>query len=79
MVNCSETFTNINNADIDLGYIKDENGNKVKLTSSNYGVFMKSKNRDVRISAFNNMSPIIQKLKSIYCICSSGPRCLIFS
>lgn len=53
--NCSETFTNLNNADIDLGMIKDENGNLIELTSSNYGIYMKSNNRDVRIDAFNHM------------------------
>ncbi|MBE6139026.1 MAG: oligoendopeptidase F [Firmicutes bacterium] len=53
--NCSETFNNINNADIDLGYIKNENGEDVKLTQSNYFVFMKSKDRSVRENAFNAM------------------------
>lgn len=51
--NCSEAFSNINNTDIDLGYIKDENGNDVKLTQSNYIVYMKSKDRSIRESAFN--------------------------
>lgn len=53
--NCAEAFSNINNADIDLGYIKNENGEDVKLTQSNYIVFMKSKDRSVRESAFNAM------------------------
>lgn len=53
--NCSETFTNLNNADINLGTIKDEDGNLVELTSSNYGIYMKSSNRNVRIDAFNHM------------------------
>lgn len=62
--NCSEVFTNINNADIDLGYIKDENGNDVKLTSSNYIVFMKSKNREVRKNAFLAMYKYYKSLKN---------------
>ena len=53
--NCHETFSALNNADIDLGYIKNENGEDVKLTQSNYIVYMKSKNREVRKSAFNAM------------------------
>ena len=53
--NCSEAFSALNNADIDLGYIKNEKGEEVKLTQSNYFVFMKSKNRSVRESAFNAM------------------------
>jgi oligoendopeptidase F len=64
MGNCSEVFSNINNADINLGTIKDEEGNEVELTSSNYGIFMKSKNRDVRIAAFNGMYNYYKSLKN---------------
>lgn len=53
--NCSEVFSALNNADIDLGYIKNENGEDIKLTQSNYIVYMKSKDRSVRESAFNAM------------------------
>lgn len=62
--NCSEAFTNINNADINLGYIKDEDGNSVKLTSSNYNVYMKSKNREVRKNAFESMYSYYKSLKN---------------
>ena len=62
--NCSEVFTNINNTDIDLGYVKDEEGNDVKLTSSNYIVFMKSKNREVRENAFKAMYNYYKSLKN---------------
>ena len=64
MGNCSEVFTSINNADINLGYIKDENGKEVKLTSSNYGNLMKSKDRRVRIDAFNGMYNYYKSLKN---------------
>ena len=64
MGNCSEVFSNINNSDINLGTIKDEDGNEVELTSSNYQIFMKSKNRDVRISAFNGMYNYYKSLKN---------------
>ena len=53
--NCHEAFSSLNNADIDLGYIKNENGEDVKLTQSNYIVYMQSKDRSVRESAFNAM------------------------
>ena len=62
--NCSEVFTNINNADIDLGYIKDENNNNVKLTSSNYSIYMKSKDRRVRKDAFDAMYNYYKNLKN---------------
>ena len=53
--NCSEAFSSLNNADINLGTIKDENNNIIEVTSSNYGIFMKSKDRRVRIDSFNAM------------------------
>lgn len=62
--NCSEVFSNINNADINLGTIKDESGREVQLTSSNYIVFMKSKNRDVRKRAFDGMYNYYKSLKN---------------
>lgn len=62
--NCSEAFSNINNADIDLGYVKDENGENVKLTSSNYINFMKSKDRNVRKNAFSSMYNYYKSLKN---------------
>lgn len=62
--NCSEVFTNINNTDIDLGYIKDEDGKDVKLTSSNYIVYMQSKDRSVRKSAFKSMYNYYKSLKN---------------
>ena len=52
--NCSEAFNSIDNADIDLGYVTYK-GKKTKLTSSNYGIMMKDKDRNVRIEAFNNL------------------------
>lgn len=62
--NCSEAFSNINNADIDLGYVKNESGENVKLTASNYINFMKSKNRDVRKNAFSSMYNYYKSLKN---------------
>ena len=62
--NCSEVFTNINNTDINLGYIKDEDGKEVKLTSSNYIVYMQSKNREVRKNAFEAMYNYYKSLKN---------------
>ena len=51
----SEVFDNIDNTDIDLGKIKDENNNEVELTNANYNKYMNSKDRRVRIDAFNAM------------------------
>ena len=61
--NCSEAFNSIDNADIDLGYVTYK-GEKTKLTSSNYGIMMKDKDRNVRIEAFNNMYKYYSGLKN---------------
>ena len=53
--NCSESFSSLNNADIYLGAIKDEKDKEIEVTSSNYGILMKSKDRRVRKDAFNAM------------------------
>ncbi len=62
--NCADAFNSINNADIDLGYVKNDKGESVKLTSSNYITFMKSKDRAVRESAFHAMYNYYKKLKN---------------
>ena len=45
-------FSALDNVDINLGKIKDEEGKSVELTSSNYGRFLRSENRNVRKNAF---------------------------
>ncbi len=62
--NCSEVFSNINNADINLGYIKNEKGEEIELTQSNYITFMKSKDRSIRKSAFHAMYNYYKSLKN---------------
>ncbi len=48
----SDAYDAINNIDVSFGKIKDENGNNVELTSSNYVLFLSSKDEKVRKSAF---------------------------
>lgn len=62
--NCSEVFSNINNSDIDLGYVENEKQEKVELTQSNYITFMKNKNRKVRENAFHAMYNYYKSLKN---------------
>lgn len=50
-----DVFYNLDNTDIQLGVIKDEEGNDVELTNSNYIRYMSSTNRNVRVDAFNHM------------------------
>ena len=67
-----EAFYNIDNSDINLGQIKDEDGNLVELTNSNYGKYMTSLNRDVRIDAFNHMYEYFKGLKNTLAACLKG-------
>ncbi len=59
-----EVFYNFDNADINLGFIKDEDGNEVELTNSNYIKYMSSKKREVRIEAFNHMYAYFKQFKN---------------
>lgn len=49
----SNTYEMLTDSDMIFGFIKDESGNNVELTSSNYSKYLKSKNRDVRKQAFD--------------------------
>ena len=51
----SNIFSMLNNADLEHGMIRDEDGNDVPLTKGNYARFMESRQRDVRRQAFEGM------------------------
>lgn len=63
---------NLINADIMLGSIKDENLCDVTLTSSNYIKYMKSLDRNVRESAFNNMYDFYKNHKNTFAAIYNG-------
>lgn len=57
----SDAYDAINNIDVSFGKIKDENGNSVELTSSNYVLFLSSKDEKVRKSAFKKKHEYYRK------------------
>lgn len=61
---CDDIFYNLDNADIHLGTIKDENGEEVELTNSNYGYYMTRLDRRVRKDAFEAMYAYFKGLKN---------------
>ena len=67
-----DAFYNIDNSDINLGKIKDEDGNLVELTNSNYGKYMNSIDRNVRIDAFTHMYEYFKGLKNTLAACLKG-------
>ena len=68
----SDAFNYIDNTDINLGEIKDSEGNLVKLTNSNYIKYMNSKDRSVRIDAFIHMYKYFEGLKNTVSACLKG-------
>ena len=51
----SENYSYLTDVDMKFGTIKDENGNDVTLTESNYGTYLSSKDRNVRENAFKRI------------------------
>lgn len=47
-----EIYDKLTNVDMKFGFIKDEEGNNVELTNSNYSIFLMSKDRKIREEAF---------------------------
>lgn len=58
-------FSIINNMLVDFGYIKDEDGNEVKLTNGNYPKYIKSDNRKVRKAAFEARGKAYMKFSNL--------------
>ncbi|MPM24379.1 Oligoendopeptidase F, plasmid [bioreactor metagenome] len=53
-------------ADLEFPEIEDEEGKKVKLTHSNYSIFLKSKNQKVRKDAFDAMYSVYGQYKNTF-------------
>jgi oligoendopeptidase F len=57
-----EIFNMLNNAEMNFGKVKDEDGSEVQLTHGNYITLMQSRDREVRKSAYEGMYTAFQKL-----------------
>lgn len=64
------TFEILTNAEFELGKLKDEDGKEVELNESNYTIYLKSKNENVRKEAFylmyNKYSKFINTITELY-------------
>lgn len=58
-------FNIISNVLINLGYIRDEDGNKVKLTNGNFSKYIRSKDRNVRKQAHKNKGMAYKKYANL--------------
>ena len=59
-------FSNLNDADLVFGEIKDENGKNVELTKSNYYIYSLSKDRRVRKEAFETLYKKYKELNNTF-------------
>lgn len=60
----SKTADMLMDADMHFGNIKDEDGRKVELTQSNYGIYLRSNDRRVRKDAFEKMNQVFGSFKN---------------
>ena len=49
---CYDTYELFKDCDMSFGNVIDSDGNEIELTNSNYSLFIESKDRKVRKSAF---------------------------
>lgn len=68
----SNTFSMLNNADLEFPTVRDEEGNEVQLTHGNYVHFLESKDRSVREAAFRAMYKTYGDFKNTFATTLSG-------
>lgn len=66
MGNNYDTYELFKDCDMSFGDIYDESGNKQELTNSNYSVFIESKDRSVRKSAFKTLYETYKKFANTF-------------
>ncbi|MTD30452.1 oligoendopeptidase F [Planomicrobium sp. YIM 101495] len=68
----SETFGNLNNADLEFPEIENEDGERVQITHGNYIHFMESADRRVRKDAFEAVYATYTKFRNTFASTLSG-------
>lgn len=68
----SETFSTLNNADLQFPTIEDENGHQVQLTHGNYTHFLESGDRKVREAAFRAMYKTYGEFRNTFATTLAG-------
>ncbi|MBR4537744.1 MAG: oligoendopeptidase F [Clostridia bacterium] len=67
-----DVFSMFNDVDLPLPEVTDENGEKMQLTHGNYGMLIRSRNRDVRKEAFEGMMGTFQRFSATMTACYAG-------
>ena len=68
----SKISSMLNDSDIDFGFIKDENGESVKLNDTNYSRFLLSKDRRVRKDAFETLYRSYKQFNNTFALALSA-------
>jgi oligoendopeptidase F len=58
----SETFSQLDNADLEFGEVTDEHGNTIALTKGRYGLLQESQDREVRRASHDKMMEAYEKV-----------------
>ncbi|KGR73688.1 oligoendopeptidase F [Ureibacillus sinduriensis] len=66
------TFSALNNADLEFPAVTNDKGEKIQLTHGNYVTFLESDNREVRESAFKAMYQTYGKFQNTFAATLSG-------
>ena len=67
-----QTYTLLKDSDISFDKITNEEGKKVELTSSNYALYIESKDRNVRINAFQALYKTYKQFANTFASIISG-------
>ena len=70
--NPSSVSSMLQDSDLDFGTIKDEEGKDIKLTDTNYSVYIQSKNRNVRENAFKTLYNTYKKFNNTFSLLISS-------
>lgn len=70
--NTSKISDMLADSDMDFGIIKDEDGNEVTLTNTNYSVYISSKDRKVRESAFKQLYKVYKQFNNTFSLLLSS-------
>ena len=67
-----DVFSMFNDVDLPLPQVTGENGEKLQLTHGNYGMMIRSRNREVRREAFEGMMGTFQRFSATMTACYAG-------
>lgn len=68
----SESYESLTSSDLKFGMIEDENGDPAELTDTNYAMFMRSPDRNVRKAAFTALYKVYHQFRNTFASLYAG-------